>query len=471
LGHCSVEGGEETFLGVEDIFREYDIRGVFNRDLTPEVVSKIGVAFGTFLQGSGEVVTGRDTRTSSEIIEAIFSSSLASVGCDVTTVGMVPISVANFATWRRKPKAGAVITASHNPPEYNGLRFRHSDGTGYTTQNKSIRDLYFGGKFLDKKWSEVGKVRGVPPATTLTEYSGYILDRVKIERKLRVALDPGNGAASVIAPRLFRELGFDVITLNAEPDGTFPGRDPDPSVEGKEVLGELSELVVKSRADFGVAYDGDGDRAVFVDEKGERTVPEKVAIIFAREYLKQGGRKIVANVSCSMILEDELSQAGGEIVRVRVGDVFMTEAIKANRAAFGVEISSHFYFPDFYPFDDGILASAKLAEILSSAAEPLSLRLGKIKSYPSLRENVECIDKLKFKVIDDIKVKYQKEGYKIDAVDGVRIVFDEGWVLVRPSNTEPKIRITVEGRTKEASERLLSKFKFDVTNAMKKLGR
>jgi phosphoglucosamine mutase len=459
-----------TFLGVEDIFREYDIRGVFNKDFTPEVISKIGVAFGTFLQGSGEVVTGRDARVSSEITEAIFSSSLASVGCDVTSVGMVPISVVNFATWRRRPKAGAVVTASHNPPEYNGLRFRHSDGTGYTTQNKTIRDLYFGTKFLEKKWSEVGKVRGIPTDTTLAEYSGYILDRVKMGRKLKVALDPGSGAASIIAPQLFQRLGFDVVSINAEPDGTFPGRDPDPSAEGREVLNELSELIVKTKADFGVAYDGDADRAVFVDDKGERTVPEKVAIIFANEYLKKGRRKIIANVSCSMILEDELSKAGGEVVRVRVGDVFVTEAIKAHKAAFGVEISSHFYFPDFYPFDDGVLASVKLAEILSHSAEPFSENLGKIKSYPSLRENIKSPDKVKFRVIEDIRAKYEKEGYGIDLVDGIRIVFDDGWVLVRPSNTEPKIRITVEGRTKEASERLLSKFKFDVTNAIKKLG-
>jgi phosphoglucosamine mutase len=457
-------------LGSEEIFREYDIRGVFNQDLTPEIISKIGVAFGTFLQGTGEVVTGRDTRTSSEIIERIFSSSLASVGCNVTSVGMVPISVVNFTTWRKKPKAGAVITASHNPPEYNGLRFRNSDGTGYTTQNKTIRDLYFSGRFLNKKWNEIGRVQSIPSDIILEEYSGYILDRVKIGRKLKVALDPGNGAASVIAPQLFRRLGLEVVAINAEADGMFPGRDPDPSVEGREILGDLSKLVVRSKADFGVAYDGDADRAVFLNERGERTVPEKVAIVFANEYLKRGRQKIVANVSCSMILEDELSKAGGEVVRVRVGDVFITEAIKAQRAAFGVEISSHYYFPDFYPFDDGILASVKLAEILSHGAESLSGKLEKIRSYPSLRENIECPDKIKFKVIDEIKRKYEREGYRIDAVDGIRIVSDEGWGLVRPSNTEPKIRITVEGRTKETSERLLSKFKFDVTKAIKELG-
>jgi phosphoglucosamine mutase len=456
------------FLGVEDIFREYDIRGVFNKDLTPEVISKIGVAFGTFLKGSGEVITGRDTRVSSEIIEMIFSSSLASVGCDATSVGMVPISVVNFATWRKKPKAGVIVTASHNPPEYNGLRFRNSDGTGYITQNKTIRDLYFGGKFLQRQWNEVGSVATIPSSTTLAEYSGFILDKVSIGRKLRVALDPGNGAAAVVAPHLFEELGCEVVKINAEPDGTFPGRDPDPSIEGEGVLEGLSNLVVKAKADFGVAYDGDADRAVFVDDKGERTVPEKIAILFANEYLKKGSRKIVANVSCSMVLEDELSKAGGEVVRVRVGDVFITEAIKAYKAAFGVEISSHFYFPDFYPFDDGVLASVKLAEILSDSGDLFSARLNKIKSYPSLRENVKCPDRVKFKVIEHIREKYEKEGLKIDLVDGIRIVFDDGWALVRPSNTEPKIRITVEGRTNDASERLLSRFKTDVMNAITK---
>jgi phosphoglucosamine mutase len=458
------------YLSVEDIFREYDIRGIFNKELTPEVVSMIGLAFGTFLKGSGQVITGRDTRLSSEIIETIFSSSLASLGCDVDSVGMVPISVLNFAIWRRKPKAGVAVTASHNPPEYNGLRFRNSDGTGYTTQNKAIRDIFFSKEFLRGMWNQVGKIVSIPSNETLADYSDFILDRVKIGKNLRIALDPGNGAASVIAPQLFKELGFDVVSVNATPDGRFPGRDPDPSVEGKEVLKDLSDLVVKTESDFGVAYDGDADRAVFIDDKGRRTVPEKVAIIFANEYLSSKRGKIVANVSCSILLDDELSKLGGEVVRVRVGDVFITEAIKAHKALFGVEISSHFYFPDFYPFDDGVLASVKLAEILSHSEEKFSSTLDKMRSYPNLRENIRCSDRVKFNVIETLKKEYEQEGYRIDATDGIRIILDEGWGLVRPSNTEPIIRITVEGRTDDSSKRLLSKFKSDVTNAMKRLG-
>jgi len=455
-------------LGVEDIFREYDIRGVFNEELTPEIVSRIGIAFGTFLQGSGEVITGRDSRVSSEIIESILSSSLASVGCDTTSVGMVPIPVVNFATWKKRPKAGVVVTASHNPPEYNGLRFRNSDGTGYTTQNKAVRDIYFGGRFLKKEWNKIGRLLSIPSKVVLSEYSGLIVDRVKIGRKLKVILDPGNGAASVIAPQLFRDLGFDVVTINAQPDGTFPGRDPDPSAEGKEVLNELARLVTDTRADFGVAYDGDGDRAVFIDEKGGKVVPEKSGIIFARDYLSRGRGKIVANVSCSMILEDELSKIGGEVVRVRVGDVFITEAIKNQKAVLGMEISSHFYFPDFYPFDDGVLASVKLAEILSNSEESYSQILNGIRSYPSLRENITCPDKVKFRVVESLRKKYETGGYRIDVTDGVRIVMEEGWALVRPSNTEPKIRITVEARTMAESERLLSKFKSDLMDTVKK---
>lgn len=456
-------------MPVEDIFREYDIRGIFNQELTPEVVSGIGLAFGTFLEGSGEVVIGRDTRLSSEIVETIFSSSLASLGCNLESVGMAPIPVVNFVTWRRKPKAGVVVTASHNPPEYNGLRFRNRDGTGYTTQNKAIREIYLSRGFLKGTWSKLGRVASIPSNETLADYSGFILDRVKIGKKLRVALDPGNGAASEIAPKLFKELGFDVVTVNAVPDGRFPGRDPDPSVEGKEALKDLSELVVKTGSDFGVAYDGDADRAVFLDDKGRRTVPEKVALVFANEYLRTKKGKIVANVSCSILLDDELSKVGGEVVRVRVGDVFITEAIKAHKALFGVEISSHFYFPDFYPFDDGVLASVKLAEILSHSQEPFSNILSRMKSYPSLRENIKCTDMVKFKVIENLKKDYEKEGNRIDLTDGIRVILDEGWGLVRASNTEPAIRITVEGRTDDSSKRLLSKFKGDVLNAIEKL--
>jgi phosphoglucosamine mutase len=455
-------------LSVEDIFREYDIRGVFNDGLTPEIISRIGIAFGTFLQGSGEVVTGRDSRVSSEIVESILSSSLASVGCDVTSVGMVPIPVVNFATWRKRPKAGVVVTASHNPPNYNGLRFRNSDGTGYTAQNKTISDIYFSGRFLKKEWNQIGKLLSVPSEVVLSDYSGFIVDRVKMGRKLKVVLDPGNGAASVIAPYLFRAFDFDVITINAQPDGTFPGRDPDPSAEGKETLKELCRLITETKADFGVAYDGDGDRAVFIDEMGGKVVPEKSGIIFAKDYLRRGKGKIVANVSCSMSLEDELSKVGGEVVRVRVGDVFITEAIKNQKAIFAMEISSHFYFPDFFPFDDGVLASIRLAEILSNSGESFSQMLSGIRSYPSLRENVSCADKIKFKVVESMKQKYEKDGYQIDATDGVRIIAEDGWALVRPSNTEPKIRLTIEARTVAGSERLLSRFKKDLMDAIKK---
>lgn len=452
------------------MFREYDIRGVFNAQLVPETISKIAMAFGTYLEGSGEVIIGRDSRVGSEIIEGILSYSLASIGCDATSVGMVPISVANYAMWKNKPKAGAVITASHNPPEYNGLRFRHSDGTGYTAENKIIRDIFFSGRFLKREWNQIGKVLSIPSRVTLTDYSGYLLDRVKTDRKLKVVLDPGNGAASVVAPQLFRDLGFEVVTINDQPDGTFPGRDPDPSAEGKEALRDLSKLIVRTKADLGVAFDGDGDRAVFVDEKGRIAIPEKIGIIFAKEYLSKKKGRIVANVSCSMVLEDELSKVGGQVIRVRVGDVFITEAIKAHKALFGMEISSHFYFPDFYPFDDGVLASIKMAEILSHSNEQLSEQLDGIESYPSLRENIECPDNVKFNVIERIKNKYMKEGYRIDLTDGIRVVLDDGWVLVRPSNTEPKIRITVEGRTKEISEMLLSKFKTDVMDVEKEYG-
>jgi phosphoglucosamine mutase len=362
------------------------------------------------------------------------------------------------------------VTASHNPPEYNGLRFRHNDGTGYTTQNKTIRDIFFSREFLRKTWNQLGKVVSIPSNETLTDYSSYVLDRVKVGKGLKVALDPGNGAASVIAPQLFKELGFEVVTINAEPDGRFPGRDPDPSVEGKEALKDLSELVTKTESDFGVAYDGDADRAVFIDNKGRRTVPEKVAIVFANEYLGKKKGKIVANVSCSILLDDELSKAGGEVIRVRVGDVFITEAIKAHKALFGVEISSHFYFPDFYPFDDGVLASVKLAEILSHSEESFSSIMDNMRTYPNLRENIRCPDRFKFRVVEDLRKEYQERGYRIDLTDGIRVVLDEGWGLVRPSNTEPIIRITVEGRTDDSSKRLLSRFKSDVANAIKKLG-
>ncbi len=450
------------------IFRAYDVRGVFNRELTAETAARIGMAFGSYLGGGKRVLVGRDTRTSSEILEAAFSSGLASTGCHVYSTGMVPIPTANFAVWRGGYDAGAYITASHNPPEYNGVRFRHPDGSGYTKENEKVKGIFFKGSFKLADWRTPGAMVRLDPNAAIAEYSDFLLPKFRLERPLKAVLDTGNGAACLTAPRLLMALGCEVTTINAQPDGTFPGRPSEPS---EESLGDLQKTVRARGADFGAGYDGDGDRAVFVDDLGRVVQTEKIGIIVARELLAKRKGRIVANVSCSMIVEREIEKLGGKVERVRVGDVFVCEAIKRHKALFAMETSAHYFLPSFYIFDDPVLMTLQLAEILAKGKERLSELVDAIPSYPTLTENLQCPDEVKFQVMDGIIRACKAKGYKLDLTDGVKLLFDDGWALLRPSNTNPLIRAAVEAETEGRAKALLELVKKEFKKALGKKGR
>ncbi len=448
---------------IEHIFRAYDIRGIYNQDLTPETVTRIGIAFGTLLNGEGTIAMGKDVRTSSTAIEQALTAGITSTGANVELLGTLPIQVTNWATWQGNYKAGIVITASHNPPEYNGIRFRRCDGTGYIDiENQEVKKIFYRGNFKLAKWNKIGKTNQVDTENIIQNYVEFALKHVQPERKIKVVLDLGNGAATYVAPKLFKEAGCEVITLNETPDGTFPGRTPDPL---EDPLNDLKETVVREKADLGVAFDGDGDRAIMVDNLGRKVQTEKAGIIMAKYLLQKRKGKIVANISCSMIIEEELSKIGGEVVRCRVGDVFVAKAAKENNAIFGVEISAHYFLPIFgFYFDDAILASLLMTEILSKTERKLSQLLDEIPTYPIKRINVPCPDKIKFKITEQLKKDLIKEGYKVDATDGVKVIFEDAWVLIRPSNTEPKIRITVEARTEDKVNNLLKIYSKKIEN-------
>lgn len=437
---------------MEHIFRAYDVRGIFNVEVTAETAARIGMAFGTYV-GEGKVLVARDTRTTSEIFERAFCAGLASTGVEVHLAGMLPIPVANFAIASGEYDAGAYVTASHNPPQYNGVRFRRRDGTGYTGENLEVKELFFSDKLKLARWSDVGEVVELNPKQVLREYEDYLLERLSLERGLKVVLDLGNGASCVVAPYVFRKAGARVTTLNAQPDGTFPGRESEPTPES---LADLAKTVSATGAAFGAGYDGDADRVVFVDDLGRVVQTEKVGIIIAREILKEKGKGVVvANVECSSIVEEELSRHGGEVKRVRVGDVFVCEAIKRYNAVFAMETSAHYFYPDFYPFDDPILISLKLASILSQREESLSALADEIPGYPKLHKNFPCDDRIKFKVMEGIIQSLKEKGYRLDLTDGARIVFEDGWALLRPSNTSPLIRASIEAKTQERVQELL----------------
>jgi len=434
------------------IFRAYDVRGIFNQELTAGMAAKIGMAFGSYLGGEGRVLIARDGRTSSEIMEDAFISGLASTGCECTTAGLIPIPTANFHIWHGDYTAGAYITASHNPPEYNGVRFRHSDGTGYTKENEAVRDTYLDKEFHLAPWNGLGKIERLNPEEAVDAYLDVILKRFSIKRGLKIILDLGNGVSALSVPKAFERMGARVVTINEVIDGTFPGRPSEPSAK---TLGELKKTVKREKADFGAGYDGDGDRVIFVDDRGRVVQTEKIGVIIARDILCKGKGKIIANVSCSMAVEKEIAKLGGEVLRVRVGDVFISEAIKKHKALFAMETSAHYFLPEFYPFDDPLLISLKLGEILSSSDMKLSEIVDEIPSYPMRTANFPCRDEIKFKVMDRIVANWRRKGYRLDMTDGAKVLFEDGWALLRPSNTTPLIRASVEGENAARVEELL----------------
>ncbi len=440
---------------MEHMFRAYDIRGVFNKDLTADIAARIGEVFAAFHGHTGRVAVGRDVRLSSPAMESAVVGGLVAGGMDVVTVGACPIPVLNFHVSQGDYVAGVYLTASHNPPEYNGIRWRNPDGSGYTDDNVRIRDLFLGGEAGRPAWNAVGSVERLPEGQAIEEYCDFLAQRLTAPRPLRIVVDPGNGASTLVAPRLLESVGHEVVTIFGEVDGTFPNRSPHPT---ERSLGALMEAMVEHGADMGVGYDADGDRCVFVDDLGRVAQVEKVGIIVSRDLLREGKGKVIANVPCSMIVEEELEGLGAEVVRVRVGDVFVCEEIKRHGGIFAMEISAHFFLPTYYIFDDPMLMTLKLAEILGAGLEPFSRVLDAIPSYPFVEEGFACPDELKFRVNELLVEHFRARGAEVDLTDGVKVKFEDGWAMLRPSNTQPLTRMFAEAQTPERLGQLVSEF-------------
>lgn len=452
------------------IFRAYDVRGVFNTELTAETAARIGSVYGAYLGHQGRVTIGRDARTSSQIMASSVAAGLAAAGVTVEDLGLVPIPVSNFWTWQGDFAGGTYITASHNPAPFNGVRFRHPDGTGYTEGNVKIRELFFAGKLKRPDWDGLGTIERIDATQVLAAYREHVASCIGSLEGLTVALDPGNGAATVVSQDVFRDLGARVVAINEEPDGTFPNRQSNPTAE---TLGPLAEKILAEGADMGVGYDGDGDRCAFVDDKGRVLQAEKAGILIAREVLKKRpGAPIVVNVPCSMVVEDEIEKAGGKVVRTRVGDVFVCEHMKEIDSPFAFEISAHYFAPGIgeYTFDDSNIVAAKLAEIVKTSGRSLSELADEIASFPYLETKFDCADEVKFAVLDKLKEDFAARGYRVDTTDGAKVFFDQGWALLRPSNTQPIIRMFVEARTQEELEKLKKEFTAEFHRARAEIG-
>jgi phosphoglucosamine mutase len=420
------------------LFGSSGIRGVVNQEFTPELAALIGMAVGSF---SKHAVIGTDSRVTGQMVEAALSSGLMAAGCDVFHAGTV--TTPTLAEAARSMNSGVMITASHNPPEYAGVKLWNPDGTGFgVEQSKRVEDLVASRKFKLATWETVGKSHVFPEA--VETHALRILEGVG-RSKLKVVVDCANGPASTITPHVLQRMGCKVVTINSSMDGHFPGRPPEPVEEN---LADLRHAVVSMKADLGIAHDGDADRMVAVDDKGLFLGGDQLLALFAARY---GKKKIVITVDSSMAIDDFVD---AKIVRTRVGDVFVSEAVKKNKAQFGGEPSATWIFSDQTYCPDGILAAARLVELASK--KKLSEQRKKIPVYPIIREALRFDPKFKEIVLK--KLGEEMRSVKCDellTLDGFRLQFADGWALVRPSGTEPKIRYLAEARTEKRAKEIM----------------
>ena len=424
------------------IYREYDIRGVVDRDLTPDIVRRLGQGFGTHMidLGRKELVVGRDGRLSSEGLRDALIQGITSTGCNVVDIGVCPTPVYYFSIFHLDRDGGMMVTGSHNPPEFNGFKISVGKSTIFGEEIQHLRRL------VETEVFHSGK-GNVSRGEVLQPYREYIKKNIQLQGKKRVVIDAGNGTAGIVAGPLLRDLGCDVEELYCETDGRFPNHFPDPTIPGN--LKDLIERVRKVKADAGIGYDGDGDRIGVVDDQGKIIWGDQLMILFSRDILTNNkGATFVGEVKCSQNLFRDVEEHGGKAIMWRTGHSVIEEKIREEKAALGGEMSGHLFFADrYFGYDDAIYASCRLVELLSKTDKKLSRLLDDVPetfSTPEIR--VDCPDEIKFKVVEEVKGQLEK-GYPIIDVDGVRAQFGDGWGLVRASNTQPALVLRFEALT------------------------
>lgn len=447
------------------IFREYDIRGIVDKDLTPEFVDYLGRGLGSYFRerGKKQVALGRDCRLSSPLFAEIITRALLATGCSVVDLGMIPTPLLYFGVYHHKYESAIMITGSHNPPEYNGFKMMVGEETLY---GESIQEIY--ARLRDKKIveDEPGERSSF---TIIPEYEEYLLRDIRLERKLKVVLDAGNGTAGFVAGPIFKKLGCDVVELYGEPDGRFPHHHPDPTLP--EAMEELIRRVKEEGADMGIGYDGDGDRLGVVDEKGQLLWGDQILIIFSRDILpSHPGAAVISEVKASKLLYEEIRRLGGRPIMWKTGHSLIKKKIKEEKALLAGEMSGHLFFADrYYGFDDAIYASARLAEILSRGQEGLAARLADLpRTYYTPEIRVYASDEVKFKIVENVKRELAAK-YPVVDIDGVRVSYPKGWALVRASNTQAVLVLRFEAETAEDLHAIRREVEKAVERAIQKL--
>jgi phosphomannomutase/phosphoglucomutase len=444
-------------LSSKHLFGTNGIRGLANKELTPEIAIKIGAAIGTFFK-RGMLVVGYDARTSGPMLAKAVIAGLNSTGCNVLLAGMAPTPTLQFTVKNHKVDGGVIITASHNPPEYNGIKVIWSDGIEVShKQELEIEKVFFTDKTNLAEWNAIGETRELPGV--IDEYIEAIEKHVNVKaiakRRYHVMVDGANSVGSLTSPRLLRELGCRVTTINANIDGTFPGRPPEPRPEN---LGDVAMAVKAVGADFGVAYDGDADRSIFIDEKGEIHMGDKTFGLVEKYFLKANkGEKIVTPVSSSTLIQDIADEYKGKIVWTKVGSVTVAQTMKTLKAKLGGEENGGIFYGPHQPVRDGAMSTALILNIMAKTGQKLSKLLGELPAYYLQKGKVECNDNLKEKVLQKLIEKTKR--LKTNTLDGVKIWFeDKSSILIRPSGTEPIYRLYAEAKTEKKAAQLVKDY-------------
>ena len=428
------------------LFGTSGIRGLIGSEVTCELALNVGKSLAYYLGNKGTVVIGYDTRTTNQMLDQAICAGLLESGVDVVKIGMVPTPLVGYATEKLDADAGIMLTASHNPSQYNGIKLWNKNGMAYTqAQERKIEEIYANRDYISVSWENVGKLS--VNEEIKGQYIDDLVDMVDIKKGLKVVVDCASGAGSEISPLVFRKAGCEVTTLNSQPDGFFPGRNPEPNAEN---LQTLMKTVVAIGADLGIAHDGDADRMITVDEKGNVSPFDSLLALISKEF--EGD--IVTTVDAGLCMDESVN---GEVLRTPVGDVNVAEVIIEKDAAFGGEPSGTWLHPDFCMCPDGILSGLRMAEIVSRDGK-LSDLLAQIPQYPNIREKITCSKEAKIKVMENME-DLLKDAFDdivdVNSLDGVRLTFaDDSWVLVRPSGTEDYIRITLESRDSQRAEEI-----------------
>ena len=427
-----------------EIFRQYDIRGIAGKDMDDNDVVLLGRGIGTYLQRQGNtyIAVGRDCRVSSDTYAERLMEGLTATGCRVVDIGMCPTPVSYFAIRHLSTQGAVMVTASHNPADYNGFKICSGVDSVFGEQIQEIRRLIDAGDF------EKGQ-GGIESYEILPPYVEYILDNIELKAPLRVGVDAGNGMGGLTSIPIITNLGCEVFELFAEPDGTFPNHEADPTVAAN--MQKLVELVKEEHLDVGIGYDGDADRIGVVDSDGSIIYGDQLMILFSREILaRKPGAVFISEVKCSQTMYDDIEKNGGRAIMWKTGHSMIKQKMKEVQAELAGEMSGHIFFADrYFGFDDAVYATCRLLEILADTGKTIGEMLADVpRTFNTPEIRVEMPDNVKFKVVERV-TDYFRQREKVIDIDGARVLFNDGWGLVRASNTQPALVLRFEALSEE----------------------